>query len=543
LLGLGNDQTRAEILVDGNNGYASNDANNLTATSASNANFPALSVTLDRFDQSTGAAQTTEREPLVECSPNDVYKPTQSDCSSFVSSGVSFTRITDYAGNGRLATVTDTYTSTDGNSHALDLEYEQDLQASTSGWMLPGENSFAQHATGDTAGPPPSAPATIYAIADTTNAPSFTNPVGALTFTSAYNSIRFDDTLFGSEQSALIDYQRSVPAGGSVSIQWSYADGMTLAEVQNDADAVQGPAIAISSPSPGAALASSRATVTGTASAGSGVRTVTVNGVPASLSGSTFSASIPLSPGTNTITATVTSTAGNTSSASESVSYVPPVAAGSPIAAPLAPAPAAATGSASKIQSSTARLSGIVTSDGAGVSYYFQYGPTAAYGHQTKSVALPAGTAAVTVSADVFGLKAHTTYHYRLLATGAGGTSSGADRTFKTLWALKALAVKVSPHRDATAPYSYAVSGSLKLPRGVTRRAGCTGTVTMLVKHGAKKLVARVIHVRRDCTYSSAVSFSTAKLKGRGTISFTLTFNGNRTLGTRKANAVRATYG
>ena len=474
------DLTRSEIEIDGANAYGSLSAYALNMASpdpsASNTGFPPLTVTLNSFDLSTGAAQTTESEGLVECSPSDVYNPTEAECSSFTSSGVSLTRVIDYAGDRAIATVTDTYSSTDGKAHALDLDYETDLYdtnlsgTTTGGWELPGETSFTAHSTGDTAGPPPSAPGTIYAIYDTGEAPSLLNPVAAMSFAGAYNSITFDSTLWGEEDSALIDYQRTLPAGGSVTIQWSYATEASLSQAQADAAAAQ------------AAFAA---------------------GTPP-----------PVTSGT------------------------PPPATSSPGPAPSATPPLASTGSASELGSSTAKVSGTVTPAGAGVSYYFQYGTTNSYGHETKPATLAAGASAVPVDAKVSGLTSETTYHYRLVA----GTSHGSDRTFTTLAALKHLTVRVSPHRLTSAPYRSRISGSLALPRGVTVSQACRGKVTVLVKHGAKTTSSHTVTVTRKCTYTRTERFTAKQLRGHGTLTFTVTFNGNSKIGTFAAKPVKVRF-
>ena len=36
------------------------------------------------------------------------------------------------------------------------------------------------------------------------------------------------------------------------------------------------------------------------------------------------------------------------------------------------------------------------------------------------------------IAANVSGLTPHTTYHFRMVATNAGGTRMGSDRTFTT---------------------------------------------------------------------------------------------------------------
>lgn len=65
---------------------------------------------------------------------------------------------------------------------------------------------------------------------------------------------------------------------------------------------------------------------------------------------------------------------------------------------------------------------------------YFEYGTTTAYGLGTAPC-MPAATAgtpftgATDVTADLTGLTTDTTYHYRLVASSANGTSLGEDRT------------------------------------------------------------------------------------------------------------------
>ncbi len=323
------DLTRAEIQVDGQNAYGSASAKLLFGGSDALPGFPALSASLDSFSTSTGDAQTTESEPLVKCTPNDVYGPTSSDCTAFGSTGVSIKRVTAYTNSGRVATVTDTYSSTDGAAHSIDVLYEDDLGANTAGWKFPGQVSFVPSGSGS--GPSAwSPPATVYAIENTGAAPSLSNPVGALTYASAYGTASFDSTLWSAyaEPSGLFDYQDVVPAGGSVSIAWSYAVGTSLAEVQGDAsaalDVLQPPGVSISSPAAGATLLTQPVKVAGTASAGSGVKSVSVNGVAATVSGGNWVASVPLAKGTNMLTATMTSNGGASTTASETVAYVPP---------------------------------------------------------------------------------------------------------------------------------------------------------------------------------------------------------------------------
>jgi lipoprotein-anchoring transpeptidase ErfK/SrfK len=82
-----------------------------------------------------------------------------------------------------------------------------------------------------------------------------------------------------------------------------------------------------------------------------------------------------------------------------------------------------------------ALLQGVLDPGAQQVDWFFEYGPTDAYGACTAPVALPAGATAEPVAATLTGLTASTGYHFRLVALGADGTSSaaGADTTFTTL--------------------------------------------------------------------------------------------------------------
>jgi uncharacterized protein YkwD len=87
------------------------------------------------------------------------------------------------------------------------------------------------------------------------------------------------------------------------------------------------------------------------------------------------------------------------------------------------------TGSATSVGSGSAVLHGTVVPNGSETTYYFQYGTTAGYGLQTTSRTTGID---LSVSETVTGLSASTTYHYRLVATNASGTSFGPNRTFQT---------------------------------------------------------------------------------------------------------------
>jgi hypothetical protein len=110
-----------------------------------------------------------------------------------------------------------------------------------------------------------------------------------------------------------------------------------------------------------------------------------------------------------------------------------------PAAAPADPAgpkPHFSTGGVSHIATTTVELDGTVNPEGFATSYYFQYGPTTAYGKATKPVAvpLPNPPKSVRVGQTVTGMLAG--YHYRIVGiyTPTNTTTPlevpGADKSF-----------------------------------------------------------------------------------------------------------------
>ena len=93
--------------------------------------------------------------------------------------------------------------------------------------------------------------------------------------------------------------------------------------------------------------------------------------------------------------------------------------------------PVVITSPASNIATNTATLNGTVDPHGLTTTVYFQYGTTASYGHTSTSQS-KTGNAYQNVSANISGLTALTTYHFRIVGTNNGGTTYGSDGTFTT---------------------------------------------------------------------------------------------------------------
>lgn len=107
--------------------------------------------------------------------------------------------------------------------------------------------------------------------------------------------------------------------------------------------------------------------------------------------------------------------------------------------------PAANTGSAIDIGYASATLSGSVDPHKSATYYYFQYGPTDAYGSQTPLSEAGTGDSALAVKVALTGLSPLTIYHYRLVAVSSVGTTLGASRSLKTTKVPLSLAIVASP--------------------------------------------------------------------------------------------------
>jgi hypothetical protein len=89
---------------------------------------------------------------------------------------------------------------------------------------------------------------------------------------------------------------------------------------------------------------------------------------------------------------------------------------------------------ASEVSQFAAKLNGTINPGNSITSYHFEYGTTTAYG---ASIPVPEGFTPVnyaddSVSEQIAGLQAGTTYHFRLVANNAGGVVPGPDETFTT---------------------------------------------------------------------------------------------------------------
>ncbi len=107
--------------------------------------------------------------------------------------------------------------------------------------------------------------------------------------------------------------------------------------------------------------------------------------------------------------------------------FVPPV--------PASPTVAPGSENATGVTPAKAILEASINANGLDTKYFFEYGPTAAYGTQ---VPLPPGTdigatdEVLAAKAALSGLAPGTIYNFRVVATNSLGTTDGPDQTFTT---------------------------------------------------------------------------------------------------------------
>ena len=157
-------------------------------------------------------------------------------------------------------------------------------------------------------------------------------------------------------------------------------------------------------------------------------------------------------------------------------------------APPAPPAPLVTTDAATSISQTAATLNGTVDPNGAATTYQFEYGTSPSLGSVVPAAPADAGsgTAAVARAQSLTGLTPNTTYHYRLVATNAGGTTNGPVLTFKT-----AAPVVVNPPvtvpPDDTPPPPGKKSAGLKIGKA-TVKGGRLVLSGKIAKGATKKL-------------------------------------------------------
>ena len=187
-----NTEGRAGVLVDRINAFTPEGAANLFPGSVNALGLLALQSSAST-DSATGAVTIRETDNLLRCSPTPATLPASSlTCSSFVSAGVKLDRVIVQGSDGRQALVTDTWSSTDGRTHEIDVFYEHRLGGTAPVVSFPWAGGFTAYPPGFVQKPPATAPFSLFTRASAAAGDGDpANAQGALTLQDRPTVMRF----------------------------------------------------------------------------------------------------------------------------------------------------------------------------------------------------------------------------------------------------------------------------------------------------------------------------------------------------------------
>ncbi len=201
------------------------------------------------------------------------------------------------------------------------------------------------------------------------------------------------------------------------------------------------------------------------------------------------------------------------------------------------------TGAASGVSESAATLNGLVNPKGASVRVSFQYGTTTAYGQVTTAQSTGVSNAATPFTAQLTGLPAGSTIHYRAVAVSDFGTFAGGDETLTTASTPPPPpppAGTTSVGRAKVSGSSASVRVSCTGPAGATCRLALQLTVTETFK--GHRLLAVTARAKGRKTHKVVVVGTANVLLGAGqtqTVQIALNATGKRLFAGR--HGLRAT--
>ncbi len=326
-------EAQRELKVDGDYGYTPGAAQSLYAGTLKGKvkDVPEESVGTS-LNEADGQMTITEEDPIVKCSPEPAEPASEAGCTEFVPSGVTLKRTWQTADAGHLATLRDAWVSADGKAHSLEYHYYTEFAgaggSAEGDYEFPGANGFSATQTGKPIAVPAGPGTILYRRdAESPETGEEIQPQGAVVYDRTPGTpipIPYGSSEDGDESAFELPYSLSVPAGGEAAVRLAFIQSFSLPEVKSLAASTVAafkPTITIGAPATGSSTSSPSASVSGTVGDSGAIASVTVNGQAATVTGSTWSATVPLTPGANAITATATDDAGLTATAGETVTY------------------------------------------------------------------------------------------------------------------------------------------------------------------------------------------------------------------------------
>jgi len=201
---------------------------------------------------------------------------------------------------------------------------------------------------------------------------------------------------------------------------------------------------------------------------------------------------------------------------------------------PTGPVPVVSQASAVKITSSSVQLNGAINPQGDPTTWYFEYGLTSNYGLRTAPAAM-AGLGIRPINAPIAGLRAATTYYFRLVASSANGLYVGPSQTFTTKVApvpyARGFTLTTTQHRERHG-VQVTVAGRIVPPAGIGAEA-FTGPVMIQLQRGdayGPTFMSVRTQIRWDGTYRATAWFDAWHLHGLAKFGVTARFAGNSSL-------------
>jgi hypothetical protein len=222
--------TRSQVQIDGANAYLPAGANEINSDASG---FPSLTYSYSQ-DPLTGNLTIHESDAIVKCS-EATYPPTKTSCPSFLSTGVRDDRTIVQSNDGHLVTITDKYVSTDGLAHTLYLLSQNDQYFGESGekiaYRFPGESSFATHKVGESIAFSGETPAAVFVQVQGSPDGDTSTGRGAIVFDHSASPATFNQ-VNGSESDLYFNQSATMPAGGSTTLRFAYAQAYSSSEVE-----------------------------------------------------------------------------------------------------------------------------------------------------------------------------------------------------------------------------------------------------------------------------------------------------------------------
>jgi hypothetical protein len=237
--------------VDGENSYFSYAADQINPEADG---FPQLAYSYSQ-NPTNGNLTIADGESPAFCE-EVTYPPNAGTCEEFLPSGVRDERTIEQTHDGHLVVITDSFTSTDGKAHTVEALPENEQNFGNHGeeieYMFPGESGYVPRVEGESVPFTDAAEGAVY-VKVTGSADGDTETGrGAIVFYQPSSPAYFNEDSKG-RNSFYFDNTASVPATGTATIKYAYADAFNQAEVEalvNDVTVAPAPHVPLPKPVP-----------------------------------------------------------------------------------------------------------------------------------------------------------------------------------------------------------------------------------------------------------------------------------------------------